>query len=1767
MKHLKHLLYGTLLAALFVSLVMLTGCGEQKKKSSEYITPAISGINGNGTLTLSFDTAGLTADIMEKKQLTEREKETLSDLLSGIEKDYILSKSTGLSNGDTVTITGGLDKELLKNFGILFENDSVSLTVDGLVDQRELSISDYYNVAFSGFDGDGYAYLSMDQGKLLEDITAQAVKLYPNEDEDTISYQMWNCLNTLTLSQYSFDGLSLGDTIRASVSMDDTTIEKYGVVFDASDIEFPVTDLAPVETIALGDYLTITFDGFDTFGTARAELDNDRLTEDLQTLLQNDGRSAYGLAYEDTDYLNQAAVLAEKVESYWSSAFYTELSATENLTNGDTVKVMSVESSLHNTADYSEETSGYGEISLAGYGLTMLGGAAEKEVSELPETVQMDLSPYLSVVYEGFDGQGIAKIAYDDETFQNDIDALIISQKPELAEPDAVFTYLGAYDVLHYSLSADVSELTGLSNEDKLVITPTLTDDRISEYGILLEASEIETDVAGLTPVIELDLSEYIDMQLTGYDGAGHLNVVLSDSLNESLTAILEELQRGAYGMISEDSDLENEANILADKVRDCWQNDFVVTVSKDSGIANGDTITISAVPSEAACDNDQFTVSDNSLRINQYGLWMHGFEKDYTIGDETALTAPQEIDLADSVTVTFAGISPYVTVTIEKDTEVPYYNQTGLVDLPSSEEIQAENGDIYTRKLTHNDEELLEMGYVVTGDTIECEITGLETWTLDPEDTDQEALRTLTDAATELAANEPSWQSENIRPALTEDAGWIIWEDITSVNDEIRYASETENSHYHNMLAWSGHYNIPVRNLDRSVTWKEMTYIVWVQDVRKDADGALVSDNGLSIALYYDSAQATDELAAKFTDAMGEGTGISLILTETEEPEKVLSVEMAEATPLSEEKYISASAPAIAEAVGDPIVVDGHAYYRFDQIGEKWYTWQEAKDFCEETGGHLVTITTYKELMAVKYLLRESPASEYWMGGTDEDFEGSWKWITGEAFVGPNWNDSQPDNYADNDDGCENYLTIYPDGTWNDQSTKDEGIGFILEIEPEATDTDAADALEAAEAAVPLADLTPVGSWNQEFWDSASDPYGNVYFDLIAYNAGERGMNEYDLDGAYEKLSFTVSTVNDAASDAVLEFVVWGDDTLLYALYDYSRAQAPVTVELDVSGVNRLNIQTNARKGEGWMLLNNAYLTPAGAADGANDADDADDTEGAESADDKTTADGTFVTKFLSDLRVLSSNEVTFYTTLGVPVDITGRIYRDYITFNSANNPEVTFLIDTVGQDAVLRADLAMRSIPYGDSGTIIVEFLKDGETVGEYQIDQHTGCAPVELDVSDAVTLTIRVHNQEEERRNELALIGNIRLTAEDGEAADDAADGAAEEASAAKFIFPEFETLDEEYTDKAAASITCDDVRYFRYDQPMTYKEAQDFCKEAGCTLADPQTEEQQRAIDILMNRSISRYTYWTAQNDTIDEAREEGSPDPTGGFIMQQTADTSARPDNGQNLMELETLDSRSTQITESSYTDYSSGMKHFSSSSLQLNTGEQAYAVWDLQGKYSLLTAEILKSRNNSLNSFCTLAIFGDGKLLYSQEDLRIGIDPIIIACDVSGVSELSIMTSANEESIFILFRPMLYPAGAGSTAAGSDRLTALTQVDSAAMDLQPTLLSDNAGDLHAGAIRLNAGENGFVLYNLNKQYTQVTLTAAAGAETVAYKDRTIRVLVDDTVVYEAAVSGKYWQPEVITLDVTGAGTLRIETENGTDDTARDIIYLVDDILE
>jgi len=161
------------------------------------------------------------------------------------------------------------------------------------------------------------------------------------------------------------------------------------------------------------------------------------------------------------------------------------------------------------------------------------------------------------------------------------------------------------------------------------------------------------------------------------------------------------------------------------------------------------------------------------------------------------------------------------------------------------------------------------------------------------------------------------------------------------------------------------------------------------------------------------------------------------------------------------------------APAAASPVAFGDHAYefiagaFSFDQANAA----AQSLTFNGMTG-HLVTITSAQENAFVLGLITAVQHS-VWIGATDRDDEGAWRWVTGEQFwqgngagsVGPdvlfaNWNFGQPDDFGTGQDVATMFggSVSVPSlaGRWDDGGSSagtDGSIfqrdGYIVEFEP----------------------------------------------------------------------------------------------------------------------------------------------------------------------------------------------------------------------------------------------------------------------------------------------------------------------------------------------------------------------------------------------------------------------------------------------------------------------------------------------------------------------------------------------------------------------------------------------------------------------------------------------------------------------------------------------------------------------------------------------
>ena len=83
---------------------------------------------------------------------------------------------------------------------------------------------------------------------------------------------------------------------------------------------------------------------------------------------------------------------------------------------------------------------------------------------------------------------------------------------------------------------------------------------------------------------------------------------------------------------------------------------------------------------------------------------------------------------------------------------------------------------------------------------------------------------------------------------------------------------------------------------------------------------------------------------------------------------------------------------------------------------GKKERGWDEAEEFCQKEGGHLASVTSEA---IEEYIIEEKnrrDISYLWLGGSDKEEEGVWKWSDGSPWEFAKLNKGEPRNGSKED-------------------------------------------------------------------------------------------------------------------------------------------------------------------------------------------------------------------------------------------------------------------------------------------------------------------------------------------------------------------------------------------------------------------------------------------------------------------------------------------------------------------------------------------------------------------------------------------------------------------------------------------------------------------------------------------------------------------------------------------------------------------------------
>lgn len=232
----------------------------------------------------------------------------------------------------------------------------------------------------------------------------------------------------------------------------------------------------------------------------------------------------------------------------------------------------------------------------------------------------------------------------------------------------------------------------------------------------------------------------------------------------------------------------------------------------------------------------------------------------------------------------------------------------------------------------------------------------------------------------------------------------------------------------------------------------------------------------------------------------------------------------------------------------------NGHVY---QVVPAEGISWEDAKEAAEGltyggVNGYLATITSQQE----HDFIRERISDSGWIGASDSNVEGEWRWVTGPegeldggnglqfwqgdeegaatAEQYSNWNDGEPNNSVQGEDDGEDCGQIWfeddSDGQWNDLNClSDQNEYYVAEFGGSTEET-LPDVGSVSFDVVLSRDSVEVSSCDQLFSLGEEHASSNVSLisDIDCQGRTEAPLfNEEDFNGTFEGNGFTIKNLN----------------------------------------------------------------------------------------------------------------------------------------------------------------------------------------------------------------------------------------------------------------------------------------------------------------------------------------------------------------------------------------------------------------------------------------------------------------------------------------------------------------------------------------------------------------------------------------------------------------------------------------------------------------
>ena len=263
-----------------------------------------------------------------------------------------------------------------------------------------------------------------------------------------------------------------------------------------------------------------------------------------------------------------------------------------------------------------------------------------------------------------------------------------------------------------------------------------------------------------------------------------------------------------------------------------------------------------------------------------------------------------------------------------------------------------------------------------------------------------------------------------------------------------------------------------------------------------------------------------------------------------------------------------------------------------------------------------------------------------------------------------------------------------------------------------------------------------------------------------------------------------------------------------------------------------------------------------------------------------------------------------------------------------------------------------------------------------------------------------------------------------------------------------------------------------------------------------------------------------------------------------------------------LKDMHMEDSNECEIWEKELKD--SYGNSYSGNIVNMEASRNSYAVYNLDGEYTRFSGKIVIAEDVYTDCVMDIAIYGDGRELYSKAGLTRQTEAQDFDIDVTGVGRLEIRSSG-EDSIS-LAEAEFTRAEERTVPPTYASLEELTVIDSVDFEQKICLQKDTFGDLHKGRQYfdnpMTSETESYALYNLDQKYLSFSGKLIIDEESTTNCNMNVQIYLDDQLAFEQNGIGRTTEPVEVNLDVTNVKVMKIRVVGKAG-----YLCVVDDVLK